>query len=162
MLRRLATFLQKAPWLVAIARNLWRLTQPKFSAGVVGVILNADNQVLLVEHVFHPYAPWGLPGGWLDRHETPAEGVARELKEELQLNVQVGPVLLAEIDLENHIDLAYLCYTTGTVGRLSNELLDYGWYSFDQLPRLHRFHYRAIQTALKLSPNSVTLKESLS
>lgn len=155
MLRRLATILQKAPWLVAIARNVWRLTQPKFSAGVVGVVLNADKQVLLVEHVFHPYAPWGLPGGWIDRHETPAEGVARELKEELELIVQVGPVLLAEIDLENHIDLAYLCTTSGTIGRLSSELLAYGWYDVDQLPRLHRFHYRAIQTALQLKDSDV-------
>src|SRR5690349_13026959 len=97
-MRRLAAFLQKAPWLVLIARIFWRLTQPKFSAGAVGVIFDEQGRVLLVEHVFHPYAPWGLPGGWVDRHENPGQTVQRELHEELDLSVEVGPVLLVEVD----------------------------------------------------------------
>jgi ADP-ribose pyrophosphatase YjhB (NUDIX family) len=147
--RQLATFLQKVPWVVGVARFIWRLKQPKFSAGVVGVMFNEAGQVLLVEHVFHPYAPWGLPGGWVDRDENPDEAVIRELREELELDAQIGPLLLAEVDFGNHLDLAYLCYARGEVGELSKELLDYGWYGADTLPRLHRFHYVAIQSALK-------------
>ena len=46
--------------------------------------LMTQGQVLLVEHVFHPYAPWGLPGGWIDRNESPSQtAVIRELQEEL-------------------------------------------------------------------------------
>lgn len=150
-MRRLATFLRKAPWLVVIARVIWRLTQPKFSAGAVGVVFDEQGRVLLVEHVFHPYAPWGLPGGWVDRHESPDQTVRRELQEELELSVEVGPVLLVEVDYGNHIDLAYLCTAAGKPGNLSRELLDYTWCDPVQLPPLQKFHYRAIQSALKLN-----------
>jgi ADP-ribose pyrophosphatase YjhB (NUDIX family) len=150
-MRRLANFLQRAPWLIVIARIFWRLIQPKFSAGAVGVVFNQEGHVLLVEHVFHPYAPWGLPGGWIDRNENPSETVRRELHEELNLTIEVGPVLLVEVDFGNHLDLAYLCFKTGNVGALSRELLDYTWCDPEQLPRLPSFHYRAIQAALKMN-----------
>jgi ADP-ribose pyrophosphatase YjhB (NUDIX family) len=148
-LRQISAFLQKAPWIVGSARKLWRFFQPKFSAGVVGIVFDSDGRVLLVEHVFHPYAPWGLPGGWVGRNETPAETVARELREELQLDVQVGALVLTSLDFGDHLDFAYIAYGKGDVGSLSQELLNYGWYSLDALPKLHSFHYRAIQRAAR-------------
>lgn len=148
-MRRLASFLQKAPWIVGAARLVWRFRQPKFSAGVVAVIFDQNDQVLLVEHVFHPYVPWGLPGGWVDRRENPNEAIKRELREELELDTEVGPVLLVEVDLGNHLDFAYLCYAQNQVGKLSKELLDYAWYPVDAMPRLPRFHYDAIHHALR-------------
>ncbi len=149
-MRQLASFLQKSPWIVGVARLVWRFGQPKFSAGAVGVVFDQKGHVLLVEHVFHPYAPWGLPGGWVDRHENPGETVKRELCEELELDSEVGPILLVEVDFGNHLDFAYLCYARSAVGKLSSELLDYAWYPVDAMPHLHRFHYLAIQSALKL------------
>jgi len=149
-MRQVSTLLQKVPWVARIAQSIWRLGRPKFSAGVVGVIFDEAGHVLLVEHVFHPYAPWGLPGGWIDRQENPWETVARELLEELELKVEVGSVLRVQID-GNHLDVAYLCYARSSIGKLSNELLDYGWYDPAQLPKLHRFHYQAIQSALAIS-----------
>jgi 8-oxo-dGTP pyrophosphatase MutT (NUDIX family) len=156
-MRRVAQFLQKAPWIVGIARSFWRIGQPKFTAGAVGVVLNAQNQVLLVEHVFHPYTPWGLPGGWVDRHENPSETIARELREELELTVEVDSLLLVEVDFGNHLDFAYLCHATSPVGNLSNELLDYRWYDMDALPKLRRFNVQAINIALK----QMSQKESI-
>jgi len=148
-MRRVAQFLQKAPWIVGAARSIWRLGQPKFTAGAVGVVFNDQRQVLLVEHVFHPYAPWGLPGGWTDRNENPSQTVIRELREELTLTVEASVLLLVETDFGNHLDFAYLCEAKTTVGQLSSELLDYGWYDTNALPKLHRFHYRAINSALE-------------
>lgn len=147
-MRQLATLLQKAPWTVSLARRFWRLGQPKFSAGAVGVVFNDSGHILLVEHVFHPYAPWGLPGGWVDRNESPADTVRRELHEELGLVVETGPILVAETNFRNHLDLAYLCYPTGTIGRLSRELLAWDWFAADCLPKLQPFHSRAISRAL--------------
>jgi ADP-ribose pyrophosphatase YjhB (NUDIX family) len=147
--RKIATLMRRAPWLANIARTLWRIHQPRFTAGVVGVILNPSGQILLVEHVFHPHHPWGLPGGWIDRHEGPAETILRELKEELELEVEVGPLLLAQVDFGNHLDFAYLCHLKGDIGQLSSELLAYRWIDPSDLPRLHAFHYQAIQQALQ-------------
>lgn len=149
-MRRLAALLQQAPWIVALGRILWRLRQPKFSAGVVGVLFNAKDEVLLVEHVFHPYIPWGLPGGWVDRGENPDQTVVREMKEELQLAIQVGPIVMAEVSFGNHLDFAFLCFSEGIVGELSRELLDHKWFEVGNLPRLHRFHYEAIQKAVEV------------
>jgi ADP-ribose pyrophosphatase YjhB (NUDIX family) len=64
--------------------------------GAVGAIFNDAGQVLLVEHIFRPHYPWGLPGGWVERAEDPAEAVRRELEEELKLQVEVKRLLLCE------------------------------------------------------------------
>ena len=95
--RRTATFLRRYPWVMACAYTLIHLWQPKYTLGVVGVMFNAEGQVLLVEHVFHPRKPWGLPGGWVERNEPPMEAVCREIQEELQLNTDIGSLLLIEI-----------------------------------------------------------------
>lgn len=149
-MRNLARILQKAPWIVRLGRIVWRLKQPKFTAGVVGVVFNSKNEVLLVEHVFHPYSPWGLPGGWMDRGENPDETIAREMKEELQLIVHVGPLVMAEVNFANHLDFAFLCFSDCQVGQLSRELLGHTWCPINQLPRLQRFHYNAIHGAIRI------------
>ncbi len=146
--RQIANVVQRAPWLVYLARRLWRIRQTKFTAGAVGVVFNATGEILLVEHVFHPVTPWGLPGGWVDHDESPAHTIQRELYEELELAVQVGPMLLLEVAFGTHFDFAYLCETTDQVGQLSSELLDHRWVMPDDLPQLHAFHYKAIQAGI--------------
>ncbi|MFK7802649.1 MAG: NUDIX hydrolase [Anaerolineae bacterium] len=58
---------------------------PKHRIGVNVVCLDTDNRILMLKHVFHPLSPWGLPGGWMDAGETPAECALRELREETGL-----------------------------------------------------------------------------
>lgn len=147
-LHTVASLVRRAPWLVYMARSVWRIRQPRFTAGVVAVVLNDEGQVLLVEHVFHPHNPWGLPGGWVDRDEDPAETVLRELREELELDAEIGALLLARLAYRNHLDFAYRCYSSGSIGRLSSELLDYRWIDPMDLPPLQSFHHDAIQQAL--------------
>ena len=61
--------------------------------GVGGVVF-IDGRVLLVKRRFEPLAGrWSLPGGALEVGETLAEGLAREMKEETGLDVDVGPVV---------------------------------------------------------------------
>lgn len=149
-MQRLAALLQRAPWIVGLGRIVWRLRQPQFSAGVVGVVFNVKDEVLLVKHVFHPHTPWGLPGGWVDRGENLDQTIVREMKEELQLAIHAGPILMAEVSYGNHLDFAFLCFSDATVGKLSRELLDHRWCEVNNLPRLQRFHYEAIQKAIRL------------
>lgn len=148
--RSIATFIRRAPWVARTALTLWRIPQARFTAGVVGVVFNTSDQVLLVEHVFRPRHPWGLPGGWVDRREDPAMTIRREMLEELAFEITVGPVLLAQVDEGSHLDLAYLCIMNSPIGKLSKELLDYQWVTLSELPRLHHFHYHAIQQALAI------------
>ena len=71
MKRRLADWLQRFPplrWGLKLA--VW-LFAPRHQVGAVGVVFNNAGQVLLVEHVFRPDYNWGLPGGWVERGESP-------------------------------------------------------------------------------------------
>ena len=60
----------------------------------VGAVIVQDGKVLLVKRRYEPLAgQWSLPGGTLELGETLAEGVAREMREETGLEVEVGPVI---------------------------------------------------------------------
>lgn len=117
------------------------VVQPHFTVGVVGVLLDADSQrVLLVEHVFHSEYPWGLPGGWISHNEEPAQTVEREILEETGLPVRaVYPLLVQRsIHVRRHMDIIFLCVPDGEQPsiQLSNELLGYRWVPLDALPPL--------------------------
>ena len=61
--------------------------------GVGGVVF-VDGRVLLIKRRFEPLAGrWSLPGGALEVGETLAEGLAREMREETGLDVDVGPIV---------------------------------------------------------------------
>lgn len=147
---RIAAAIKHFPFVLSLLHTLVRLTRPRFTAGVTGVLFNSLGEVLIVEHVYHSYPQWGLPGGYLDRGEDPHEAIAREMREEVDLNVEVGRLLLVERGDRSHMDIAYLCHSSGSVGELSAELLDYRWVIPDQLPTLRRFHRKAISEALTL------------
>jgi 8-oxo-dGTP diphosphatase len=148
--RNLATFIRRIPTLMLIPYYTYRLFQPKYSIGVVGVIMNDAHEILIVEHVFHPRRPWGLPGGWINFNEDPAEAVAREIREELGLTVAVNKLLLMVRTQFNHLDIAYLCLPQGEIGNISYELLGYRWCKRQDLPLLHRFHADAVEVAFAI------------
>lgn len=147
--RRLANILQSRPFLLSIPYSAYKIFQPRFSVGVVAVVPNEAGHILLAEHVFHRLS-WGLPGGWVKRNENPADGVQRELMEELELRVEISALLLAESTGRGHLDIAYLCTPLSAIGRLSRELLGYRWFDPADLPRLPRFHYQSIRHAQQL------------
>ena len=54
----------------------------------------AAQDIVLVKRRFEPLADeWSLPGGALELGETMTIGVAREIREETSLQVEVGPVI---------------------------------------------------------------------
>lgn len=119
------------------------------------VIQNQEGQVLLLRHVFHPYAPWGLPGGWLAHHESPEQCLARELREETGLRVRIKKVIHVDCtDHSTHLTLIYAGYAEPGPIRLSAEISDLAWVDPQQLPGgMYPVVYRAIKLATQSKPN---------
>ena len=60
----------------------------------VGAVIVEAGKVLLVKRRYEPLAGrWSIPGGTLELGETLEDGVARELREETGLDIEVGPVI---------------------------------------------------------------------
>ena len=119
--------------------------------GVNLVCFDDDDRVLFLRHVFHPAAPWGLPGGWLDRNESPAECAIRELREETGLEADLGPVVhIARGSLPAHVGIIYMARLSSETREqvLSSEILEAIWLAPDELPEgLLAANRLAVETA---------------
>jgi ADP-ribose pyrophosphatase YjhB (NUDIX family) len=114
----------------------------------MGAIYNDQGQVLLVEHVFRIPCAWGLPGGWVERGESPLHALQREIIEELNLAVQVKKLLFCEPQVGHwfsstpkSLGVAYYCRSLNQdvlLGRTSQaahayEILSSAWFDPDPL-----------------------------
>lgn len=148
--------LVKRPFLNRLMRWAIMLVVPRHRIGVVLVGMDEANRVLMLRHVFHPYTPWGLPGGWLGRRESPAEGVLRELKEETGLTAVLDSVILIDRQPDpHHMDIAYLGRIQKGNMQLSGEIIEADWFPLDALPEpLLKFHRDALTAVQQKFENS--------
>lgn len=151
--RLLVSWASRVPRLAIAAQRFYRLVQPRFTIGVVGVLLDDQKRVLIVKHVFHPHIPWGLPGGWIGNNELPQRAVEREFLEETQLRVKASmPLYVWGSPIwKNHIDMGFIVLAEEALPdtlQLCNELSDYQWATFENLPRLSPIHKHIIRLAL--------------
>lgn len=57
------------------------------------IILNEEDEILLVKNVIDP-TNWSLPGGGVERGETPLKAAQREVREELSLRLATSSLTL--------------------------------------------------------------------
>jgi NAD+ diphosphatase len=89
---------------------------------VVAALVEHEGHVLLVRNQGWPETWFGLVSGFLERGETPQEGVLREVKEELGLVAEVVRLIgVYAFPERNELILAYHLRATGTVA-LGSEL----------------------------------------
>ena len=67
---------------------------PALHGAAGGLITDRDGKVLLVKANYVEH--WGFPGGALDAGETPEEAAAREIREEVGLDVTLGTLLVVD------------------------------------------------------------------
>jgi ADP-ribose pyrophosphatase YjhB (NUDIX family) len=134
------------------------LITPRHLMGINLVVLNERYQILLLKHVFHPYAPWGLPGGWLNRGEDPKDCALRELREETGLTAVLDQILVLQRNSElSQIGVVYLAFAQTEPFRLSSEIIEARWFEPDDLPQpLTAITQEAIATAVMHIPTMET------
>ena len=116
---------------------------PKVS--VRAAIFNSDGELLLVQE--RADRLWTLPGGWCDVLETPSQAVAKEVREEAGLIVDVDK-LVAVLDHDRHrpaqqpaplfhvYKLFFLCSERGRVPPDLTETSAIDRFALDALPPL--------------------------
>lgn len=94
---------------------------------VLAAVVELDGRILLARNAAWKAPAFGLITGFMEAGETPQEGIAREIKEETSLDVDVSALqLIGVYDFQpmNQVIMAFHAVARGTV-QLSPELVDY-------------------------------------
>lgn len=128
--------------------RIMRIVNDEFLIGLTAIVFNNKDEVLLVKHTYREVA-WSLPGGYLKAKEHPTEGLEREIEEETGLVVCIDQPLKIRTDRSTgRLDLCYIGTFIGGEFRNSDEVSDYGFYSFENLPILLKDQIFFIKEAL--------------
>ncbi len=111
--------------------------------GVSAIILDDRGRVLVLDHTYRPRYSWGMPGGYLNRHERPEQGLRREVREETGLEVEVGALLGSNMYSPGQLDLAFRCHVVGGSLTLG--------------PEARRAEYRELSALGEILPNQQAL-----
>lgn len=92
---------------------------------VLAALVEIDGRILLARNAAWPATNFALITGFMERGETPEQGVARELKEETNLNVDaISLIGVYEFIRKNEVIMAYHVQASGRIS-LSPELAEY-------------------------------------
>lgn len=112
-----------------------RALSPSHQVGVHAVAFDGGGRVLLAHHTYRRDLVWGLPGGWVEHGEHPADAVVRELREETGL-VAAEPRLLGVRRSPSRPSAMTLIYAVDASGRFrpSAEVDAVRWVRVEELP----------------------------
>jgi NAD+ diphosphatase len=92
---------------------------------VLAALVEIDGQILLARNAAWPEKVFALITGFMERGETPEQGVARELKEETGLDaLETTLIGVYELIRKNEVIIAYHVKASGQIA-LSPELVEY-------------------------------------
>lgn len=105
--------------------------------------IDRDGAFLALRRVGEPFAgKWNLPGGFVENDESGPEAIAREVREETGLEIEVDRVIGVYSsrygtgdDVTRIFDVAFLCRTTG--GELeieTEESSEAEWFTLSEFP----------------------------
>ncbi|MDP2254983.1 MAG: NUDIX hydrolase [Polaromonas sp.] len=102
-------------------------------APVLAAVVEYQGQILLARNAACSGKVFALITGFMEAGETPEGGIAREIKEETNLDTTALKLIgVYDFQRMNQVIMAYHAVCTGNV-RLSPELLEYRLFDFDKL-----------------------------
>jgi len=113
----------------------------------VGAVILRDDDVLLVRRGKEPLkGVWSLPGGALELGENLEAGIRREIREEVGLEVEIGPIVevFERITPDekgavryHYVLVDYLCRPTGGTLLAADDADDARWFPSNDLKSIH-------------------------
>jgi len=133
-----------------------RMGQSRFTVTTGAMLFDDDGRILLLEHVFRPDSGWGIPGGFLSRSEQPQDGLRRELREEVSIEIDEVEFLFARtLPRPRQVEIYFRARVIGDPKPSSFEIKQAQWFTLNELPEeLSNDQRRLIQRAISLSEKS--------
>src|SRR4030095_9454995 len=113
----------------ALRRWTVRFSHPRFAVTAGAVVTDSRGRVLLLKHRFRPGSGWGLPGGFIERGEQPVDGLRRELREEIGLEIeQLKLFAVRAFKKPKQVEILFLAQAIGNPDDLSFEIQEAAWF----------------------------------
>jgi 8-oxo-dGTP diphosphatase len=124
-----------------LRRLIVRLATPSYTVGAVLALRRTDGALLLVEQRHSP--GWALPGGLLNRGESPSDAVVREVAEEVGITLDPAKLprpFAVVAPRVRRVDVVYVMVAfdviTARKGPDTDEVIGVGWFALDSLPEV--------------------------
>lgn len=140
----------------AIRRRLVRLGQRRFTVTVGAMLFDQSGRILLLEHVFRPDSGWGIPGGFVGRREQPEAALRRELREEVDIEIEDARLLFVRaLGRPRQLEIYFCARVVGDPKPSSFEIKQAKWFAVEALPpELSKDQQRLIHRAIPFSEKS--------
>jgi len=112
-----------------------RFSNTRFIVTAGAIVLDEQDRLLLLKHVFRAGSGWGIPGGFVQAGEQPEEAVRRELREEVGLELaEAELVFLRTLKRIRQIEIIFSCRAFGKARPRSVEVEQAAWFRLSELP----------------------------
>ncbi len=128
-------------WLIFLGRifHIWLYLSRGMTLGVRAACFDSEGRVFLVKHGYMP--GWYLPGGGVEWGETMLTALAKEIREEGNLELtepaqSFGLYLNRNVTKRDHVQL-YVCHNVRQTGPRApdKEIIECGFFELDALPK---------------------------
>jgi 8-oxo-dGTP diphosphatase len=107
---------------------------PRHSVSVTGIVVRDDGRILAIQRCDD--GRWVPPGGILELHESPEDGVAREVLEETGIKVRAEQLTCVYKNMPlGVVSLAFRCQIIGGDPHQSDEARQIAWLTVEEANR---------------------------
>ena len=125
---------KKLPFPLSFKRMIVYRANQRLLVAVLGIIINHEGKVLLLNHTYRKAEPWGIPSGYIEK-ENPGDGLKREIFEETNFIIDIDKIVHTEYgDNPPRINIYFSGRLKSGIFKSCEEIFDYGFFDSKDLP----------------------------